>query len=531
MTTDERVTRSEIRNGLSFVVVTLLLAGCGQQSAGPQLVIISPHRDEIKIESAEAFQTWFGERAREGREAAVAALRSYADTPSAEARRHAQEALASVLADWNEEDVPDLTRSNRLWAEQPNPANTQKLLEALEAWQPASVQIVWQDIGGGTSQIAKYVQSEFAAHPSGIRIDCIFGGGTEIYVNMADQGFFEKLTIPPAILNRIPPDLNGVPIHDPGQRWFGPMLSSFGILSNRIVLERIGEPMPETWADLGRPGLRNWVGAGDPRMTGSVHMVYEIILQSQGWDRGMRTLMKMGANTHAFIRDSGTLARDVDLGEVATAGCFDGNALSAERRFPEMMTYSLPPGETAINADAIAVLKGAPHRGLAQAFVEFTLSEAGQRVFCLQPGQPGGPRRYALCRLSSLPALYEEFPPAARSTGATNPFTVKNTVRYDNARGGRRWNVLNDLYGAWIVDAHPDLKEAWRAILASRLSDAERARLEDELFQPPCSEAELNDAAKQMSAGGPRARTLILTRWGEEARARYRRVRLEAQKN
>jgi ABC-type Fe3+ transport system substrate-binding protein len=502
--------------------------GCGSRSDQPRLVAISPHRDEIKIESAEEFQAWFAERTRQRRETALAALHRYRDAETAAGRHEAEEALAALLSEWNPEDVPELAQAHRRWADSPAAPATDALLQALEAWQPPNVTVVWQDIGGGTSQIAKYVQSEFAAHPAGIGIDLIFGGGTEIYVNMADEGLFETLDIPAPVLNRIPPDLNGIPIHDPEHRWFGPMLSSFGILSNRTVLSRIGEPVPTAWADLGRPGLNTWVGAGDPRMTGSVHMVYEIILQSQGWERGMRTLMKMGANTHAFIRDSGTLARDVDLGDVAAAGVIDVNALSAERRFPEMMTYHLPAGETTINPDAVAVLKGAPHRGLARAFVEFTLSEPAQRVFCLQPGQPGGPRRYALCRLSVLPSLYEEFPPEARSTGATNPFTIKNTVRYDSKRAGRRWSMLNDVFGAWIVDAHPDLKEAWRAVLASGLSGAERSRLEDELFQPPCTEAELDDAAKEVASGGPRARALILTRWGEQARARYRRVRAKA---
>ena len=70
-----------------------------------------------------------------------------------------------------------------------------------------------------------------------------------------------------------------MPIYDKEGRWFGPMVSSFGILCNREVLGRIGVPEPRRWADLGKPGLRGWVDAGDPRLTGSAHMVFEIILQ------------------------------------------------------------------------------------------------------------------------------------------------------------------------------------------------------------------------------------------------------------
>ena len=152
----------------------------------------------------------------------------------------------------------------------------------------------------------------------------LYGGGTDRYLRLAEEGLLEKLDLPQEIIGRIPPDLNGVPIYDPGHRWFGPMLTSFGILSNRDVLNRIFEPVPVTWADLGRPGMQSWVSAGDPRMSGSVHMVYEIVLQrSLGWDDGFRLLMRLGANTHTFIRDSGTLTRMVVNGEVAAAGNLD----------------------------------------------------------------------------------------------------------------------------------------------------------------------------------------------------------------
>ncbi|GIW79133.1 MAG: hypothetical protein KatS3mg105_0940 [Gemmatales bacterium] len=155
-----------------------------------------------------------------------------------------------------------------------------------------------------------------------------------------------------------------VPIYDEDKRWFGPMLSSFGILSNLDVLKRIDQPAPTSWSDLGRDGMFSWVSAGDPRQSGSVHMVYEIILQARGWDEGFRLLMRLGANTRSFIRDSGTLTRSVTNGDVAAAGNIDVQALSAVGRYPTMMHFHLPAGETIINADAIARLKGAPHSEL-----------------------------------------------------------------------------------------------------------------------------------------------------------------------
>lgn len=400
---------------------------------------------------------------------------------------------------------------------------------AFERWirergETQPVHLVWLDVGGGTSAIERYIRARFDTTPEGIGVDVLFGGGTDIYLRFADQGFLEPVPLPAPLLARIRPQLNGVPLYDPQGRWYGPMLSSFGILCNREVLRRIEQPEPRTWADLGQPGLHRWISSGEPRMTGSIHMVYEIILQGLGWEEGFRLLLRMGANTHTFIRDSGTLTRTVTDGEVAAAGNLDANALTAIARNPEMISYVLPEGQTIINPDAVAVLRGAPQPALARAFVEFTLSDAGQLLLLLRPGEPGGPIRYPLCRLSVVEELYDRYPPAQRSVGAANPFLVKNTIPYDSKLGGSRWDALNDLFGAVIIDAHPELSEAWGTLLSTPLSEPRRRQMEEELFRPPVTQDELLAHARRIVDQGPRARTLTVNQWGEQARERYRRI-------
>lgn len=539
--------KGQAAKGLLFALALwplIGLAGCASRGPEPlRLVLISPHRDEIREEVGRAFTVWFQERTTDRVAAARAALQAWLTAPADEPRRAAEHAFADVFQDWRADDQAEVRAAATTWREQPTGDHGRALLAALDRWQDRvpPVELVWQDIGGGTSQITRYVSARFEASPEGIGIDVLFGGGTEIYLRFAKQELLQEVTMPAAIMKRIRPQLNGVPLYDPGGRWYGPVLSSFGILYNREVLRRLhvpppsfagltGQPPPESqgWAYLGQSELRGWVSAGDPRLTGSVHMVYEIILQGRGWDDGFRLLLRLGANTHSFIRDSGTLTRMVSTGEVAAAGNVDVNALSAVGREPALIGFELPPGETIINPDAIGVLKGAPHTELAQAFVEFTLSDAGQRLFMLRPGAPGGPRRYALCRLSVVEDLYQQYPPAERSVGDSNPFAVGDTLRaYNSELGNRRWDALNDLFGAVIVDAHPDLAAAWRAVL--RRSPETRAALEEESFQPPCTEAELEAHARCIREDSPRARTETVNRWGEQARQHYRDVRRRAE--
>jgi hypothetical protein len=146
----------------------------------------------------------------------------------------------------------------------------------------------------------------------------------------------------------------------------------------------------------------------------------------------------------------------------------------------------------------------------------------------LQPGVPGGPRRYPLCRLSIVEKLYEEYPLDQRSVGDVNPFAVRNTFQYNSKLGDSRWNALNDLIGAVIVDAHADLVAAWRAVIALPSSSDRRKELEAALFAPFCTEAELAEHARRINADGPRYRTEAANAWGRAARERYQRIARQA---
>ena len=520
---------------LPFLLLgTALTAGCGGPAPSARLDVLSPHRDEVRQEVAAAFREWFASRTDQRLAALERALQARPrrlDT----GRKAVHDALASLTADWGDSGPGDLPAAGRGWEANPGPDTEAALLDAARRARGSipGVEVVWQDVGGGSSQIEKYIRSQFGTNPAGINADLLFGGGADVHGRLARDGMLAPCPVPAELLDgRIPRELNGVLLYDPQGYWYGPILSSFGLLVNRRVCDRRGLPLPETWSDLGRPDLYRWVGAGDPRMTGSLHLVYEIVLQEQGWEAGFGLLLRLGANTHGFIRDSGTLTRMVTEGEVAVAGNVDANAFGAVARDPEGVTYRLPPGGTVLNPDPVAVLRGAPHPGPARAFVEYTLSDAGQRLFLIRPGLPGGPRRYPVGRLGVVEAIYREIPPEDRAVGDVDPFAFarrQGSFRYEPGVGGRRWDALNDLFGAAVVDAHPDLSAAWGAVLRLDPKNPQRRVLEGRLFAPPCPEAELEEQGARVRAGDTRGRTLTVNRWGEAARRRYHAVRREAE--
>jgi len=380
-----------------------------------------------------------------------------------------------------------------------------------------TTQVEWLDMGG-TSDDLRYVKNEFARSPDGINIDLFFGGGIDPYLQLAEAGLLLPCHVPEEVLSRIPSTIAGIPVYDPQRRWFGAAHAGFGIIYNKPVLRYVGLPQPRTWEDLASPAFLSWVGSGDPRSSGSMHMLYEIILQAYGWQKGWGIVVRMGANVRGFSRSASQVPQDTAAGEVACGLAIDayaGRVVAAVG--DELMGFELPQGLTVVNPDAIGVLKGAPHKELAELFVQFVLSEEGQRLWVLKPGVEGGPKKFALGRSSvipGLPALYGD-----RAAVHFEPYSYKGGFSFDSDKSNRRWVILNDLLGAVIIDAHDDLAAAWR-VVKDRPPDDPALR---ELLRPPLSEEELlRMAAESWDDAAFRSRTVA--GWSAEARARYRRI-------
>jgi ABC-type Fe3+ transport system substrate-binding protein len=131
----------------------------------------------------------------------------------------------------------------------------------------------------------------------------------------------------------------GIELRDPDGYWYGCMLTTLGIFYHRGVLARLGlaDWQPQRWWDFTDERLAGYISAGDPRFSGSVHLLYEWILQVYGWQRGMELLLRLGANTRAFGRSSDSVSRDVVIGKAACTGTLDFYALTAMAREHEQV--------------------------------------------------------------------------------------------------------------------------------------------------------------------------------------------------
>ena len=381
---------------------------------------------------------------------------------------------------------------------------------------PASVD--WRNLGG-TSDALKFVQSEFSSKSNGIGLDCFFGGGSEPFLAMNDKKLLVRHEPSAEILDKIPQSLNGMEIYDPNRCWYGAALSSFGILQNTRVQRLTGLPLVTRWDELTQPKLYGWVGAGDPRNSATMNVMFESFLQAYGWERGWQIITQLGANVRKFDRLSSNTAKDVTLGETAYALAIDFYGFTQIAVGGRTnLTFALPQDFTAINPDGIAILKGAPHLVTAERFVDFVLSEDGQKLWFLPRGHPDGPKQFSIERMSVRPDFYSRF--KGVSNIEFSPYDLKQNFIYDAKLGNTRRGVVAALVGALLVDTHEELQTAWRGVIRRGLATNELTTL----GRMPLTEAGALQLARN-EWNNPTQRNLKKIEWQTWAQEKYRRLR------
>jgi len=386
--------------------------------------------------------------------------------------------------------------------------------------------------GGGTSMETALLNNYTRGQTPGF--DILWGGGDTIHMNLARGGrgidgtptgpLLETLTLADDVLENIPAEFAGTPMRDGNLRWVGSAMSGFGILYNKGILEKIRRQPPRDWQDLGDDRFLGLVELADSQQSGSAAAVYRTIVISDDWPAGWHKLLAVLGNVHRFADSAGSAANAPALGEAPLATCIDFYGAMRVMEAPDQLVYFTPPGQSIFTSDPIAILKGAPNRDLAQRFVDFVVSPAGQALWALPVGAEGGPVRKPLGRQPIRRDTYTQL--AGRMLPfITDPYEQGQAIVLTAEKNAVDFKVLRELVGAAAITNRQGLAAAKAAIVRSN----HRPDLVAEFNALPQNVATLDAIqalAKELREAKGNARIDALRdEWQQFFREKYQRIR------
>ena len=287
--------------------------------------------------------------------------------------------------------------------------------------------------------------------------DIFWGGESSLYDDLREKGLMASLKVPDGVWDRVPASI-GKPkpilLKDPRRAWIGSAAQIYGLVYNERLYERLGLKPPGGWDDLFHPKLRGSVAQCAPTRSSSSHALYEVFLQELGEDKGWEWLERLAAVTGIFTARSRDVPGIVAKGEFAAGfavpsiGAFDERLLGLPIRFVFARNSYVAP-------EAWGVLAGAPHPQLAQEFIRFMLSEAGQRslmgigLYSIVPGY----------RLQGAPGSVEE-KAVEFMGGVRSIFEREITNVYDDAIARGRYQEVNQEFRKRIESRLDELKRS-----------------------------------------------------------------------
>jgi iron(III) transport system substrate-binding protein len=395
-------------------------ARSSQDRDAAELIIITPHNEQIRFEFSRAFNAW-----------------------------HQQQYHQPVNVIWNV------------------PGGTSEIRRMLEA-QYSSAILSGATPGGNADLVFGGGSFEHSRLKKGVRI--VSSDGSERYEPISAPVDFSTQCLGEMYgENHIGDD----PLYDKDRFWFGLALSGFGIVFNRDSLASLGLQAPSRWDDLCDPRLINNVALVNPGQSGSITTAFEAILKRNGWEKGWCILHRAGANARYFSGSSLKPPIDVSQGNAAMGVCIDFFGRYESQVVQNMagenrVGYIDPIGGSILDSDPISMLRGAPHPVLAKHFIEFCLSDRGQALWQFprrgsdaSPQDELGPLQFELRRLPIRRSMYERY--ADRMIDKVNPFDLVQPVEHPSPEYR---DFIAPLFAAMVMDTHAQARQAWETICA-----------------------------------------------------------------
>jgi len=229
------------------------------------------------------------------------------------------------------------------------------------------VDVRWLDMG--SQEVYDRVRSE-RANP---QADVWFGGPATIFARAAADSLLEPYR--PSWAAAIEPHGRG-----PGDRYFGVYETPVAIVYAERALKP--EEAPRDWDDLLDPRWRGKILIRDPLASGTMRAVWGMVIErglkaTGDTAAGFQWLRRLDAQTKEYVLNGPLLDQKIARQE-GLVTMWDLPDILLNRRDGLPLGYVFPKSGTPVIEDAVAVVRGARHRDVARAFVEYVGSLEAQ---------------------------------------------------------------------------------------------------------------------------------------------------------
>jgi iron(III) transport system substrate-binding protein len=246
-----------------------------------------------------------------------------------------------------------------LYTSQPE-ADAAKTVEAFKKANPGTDVNIYRS---GTSDILAKLAAEFAA-----------GSPQPDVLLIADAVSMELLKAQDRLLAYPEAKTDGIEADavDADKTYFGSKLITTGIAYNTAAAEK-----PEHWADLAKPEYKDGLVMPSPLYSGAAaYLLSGFVADSNyGWD----FFQKLKDNNTISVRGNGAVLKSVASGEKPYGILVDFMAMNAKAKGSPVEFVFPSEGVPAVT-EPVAIMKTAKNAEGAKAFVDFILSDEGQKL-------------------------------------------------------------------------------------------------------------------------------------------------------
>ncbi len=216
--------------------------------------------------------------------------------------------------------------------------------------------------------------------------------------------------------------------------------SQFGFIWHKTALAQQGITPPKNWSDLLSSQYQQRLAISAPSRSGTNHLLVELVLQQYGWQKGWTLLQQFAGNLATITARSFGVREGILKQRFSVAPVVDFFYRSALAQGHNVGFQPMP--NTPLIAAAIALVNTSRSQENASHFIEFLLSEPGQKAI----SQPG---------VNRIPLAQKQ------------KLQGENVFQFDPALSASRYHVVNTLFDQLIthqLKQHNQFWPMWQAL-------------------------------------------------------------------